>query len=221
MTEGLWEGEDGGPGWGVGIALGGSLFIASPERRSCWKGAEWGQALPKKKSRAGSWEQAGEGPGAGWPAWRRFRSLGSEAVLGSWLEPLISKQRVTWMPGIPEPGLFRCALPPPPTLLPAPRPPRFGGRTVGQRDWDLLSQWHLASPREGLLLPPLLPSPWPPSVFPESAPTASWRRPHPPPRVLSWWLGMAKVSSLSSTRAFKVKVLAAQSLNDYLQSHRL
>ena len=145
MTEGLWEGEDGGPGWGVGIALGG-LFIASPERRSCWKGAEWGQALPKKKSRAGSWEQAGEGPGAGWPAWRRFRSLGSEAVLGSWLEPLISKQRVTWMPGIPEPGLFRCALPPPPTLLPAPRPPASGD---GQ--WDKGTGTCFPS---GTLLPP-------------------------------------------------------------------
>ena len=31
MTEGLWEGEDGGPGWGVGIALGGSLHCESGE----------------------------------------------------------------------------------------------------------------------------------------------------------------------------------------------
>lgn len=52
----------------------------------------------------------------GEPAWRRFRSPGSErqAVLGSWLEPVISQPRVTWMPGIPEPlGCSALAVPPP------------------------------------------------------------------------------------------------------------
>lgn len=63
MTEGLWEGEDGGQGWGVGIALGG-LIIASPARTSCWKGAEWGQALPKKGShRLVPGSRQGRGPG--------------------------------------------------------------------------------------------------------------------------------------------------------------
>lgn len=52
----------------------------------------------------------------GEPAWRHFRSLGSQrqAVLGSSLEPVISSQpRVTWMPGIPEPlGCSTLGCPP-------------------------------------------------------------------------------------------------------------
>lgn len=77
------------------------------------EGRLWGPGSAKeRKSPAGFWERAGEGR-RGRPAWRRFRSPGSErqAVLGSGLEPLIWQRRVTWMPGIPEPGLFRCAPP--------------------------------------------------------------------------------------------------------------
>lgn len=62
----------------------------------------------------------------GGPAWRRFRSLGSErqAVLGSSLEPVILQPRVTWMPGIPEP--LGCSAP----ACPPPLPP-----CLAQRPW--------------------------------------------------------------------------------------
>lgn len=91
-----------------------------------------GARLCQRKEVTGWFLGAGRGGARDWPAWRRFRSLGSEAVLGSWLEPLISKRRVTWMPGIPEPGLFRCArlpLPPHSCLRPA-------RHAAGDGQWD-------------------------------------------------------------------------------------
>lgn len=63
--------------------------------------------------------------GVGEPAWRHFRSLGSErqAVLGSSLEPVISQPRVTWMPGIPEPlGCSTLGRPPSASSLHSPAP---------------------------------------------------------------------------------------------------
>ena len=162
--------------------------------------------MPKKGSHGG-FLGAGRGGAQGWPAWRRFRSLGSGAVLGSRLEPLISKRRVTWMPGIPEPGLFRCARLPLPLhscLCPA-RHAREEGPWDKETCW-----WGLTAPMEGLLLPPLLPSPWPRSVSLESAPTPAWRRRHPPPSFILVAGDGQGLNPLSSTRAFKV--LAAQSL---------
>lgn len=123
----------------------------------------------------------GAGGGRGEAGRRRFRSPGSErlAVLGSRLEPLISQRRVTWMPGIPEPGLFRCACPPAAPSRSGPRPSRAaGGGTLGQRGQDVLrglpfqAQPLAASKACPALLPalgpllslqaPLQPTPWVP-----------------------------------------------------------
>ena len=163
MTEGLWEGEDGGQGWGMGIALGGGGVSSLRVRRGrvAGKGLN-GARLCQRKEGTGWFLGAGRGGARGWPAWRRFRSLGSEAVLGSWLEPLISKRRVTWMPGIPEPGLFRCALPPPPTLLPAPRPPRCGGTDSGTKGLGLAFPVAPCFPQGRPPAPPPAPQPRPP-----------------------------------------------------------
>lgn len=89
--------------------------------------------------------------GVGEPAWRHFRSLGSErqAVLGSSLEPVISQQRrVTWMPGIPEPlGCSALGRPPSasslhtqpcPLHLALPRPLLLWEERVGTKaDWSV------------------------------------------------------------------------------------
>lgn len=74
MTEGLWEGGDGGKGWEVGIALG----VSSLSREDgCWKGAEWGQGFAKeRKSRRVPGSRQGEGP--------RLASLRRFLLPGEW-----------------------------------------------------------------------------------------------------------------------------------------
>lgn len=65
MTEGLWEGGDGGKGWEVGIALGGLIIV-----QRGWvagKGQNGARLCQRKEVTPGSWEQAGEGPRAGQP----------------------------------------------------------------------------------------------------------------------------------------------------------
>ena len=186
--------------------------------RPAVEGRLWGPGSAKeRKSPAGFWERAGEGRG-GRPAWRRFRSPGSErqAVLGSGLEPLIWQRRVTWMPGIPEPGLFRCA---PPRRrrrrrrsLPRPARPHCGRREdtgtkgLGRAGGASLSQGE-RPPAPSTARSPLAPrpvsrirghpglgAPPPPALCPPDR-----------PRVLSWWLGMAKGSGFPApARALEV-----------------
>lgn len=188
---------------GSGIALGGLIIV-----QRGWvagKGQNGARLGQRKEVTAGSWEQAGRGPG--------LASLEALPLPGewgcSWLPPQAINlgRRVTWMPGIPEPGLFRrCArLLPPSALLPVPRP---HAREEGP--WDKRDSAGGASlpPWKASCSPPLLPSPWPRSVSSNLLPPQPGGGGTLPP-VLSWWLGMAKVSSPSSTRAFKV--LVAQS----------
>lgn len=113
--------------------------------------------MPKKGSYgAGFWEPAEEGR-RGWPAWRRFHSLGRErqAVLGSSLEPFISQPRVTWMPGIPEPPGCSTRSPPPTapsrvSSLGARGGERLGQRETGTRSGGPCFEMHIS------LLPPAL-----------------------------------------------------------------
>ena len=121
------------------------------------------------------------------------------------------------MPGIPEPGLFRCARlpllppPPPPALLPAPRPPRCGRRDSGTKGLGLaggasLPPWKAScslhcSPAHGpTLCLPNLPHP-----------SLEAAAPNPQSFILVAGDGQG-LKPPSSTRAFKVKVLVAQSL---------
>lgn len=146
----------------------------------------------------------GAGGGRGEAGRRRFRSPGSErlAVLGSRLEPLISQRRVTWMPGIPEPGLFRCACPPAAPSRSGPRPSRAaGGGTLGQRGQDVLRGGAFLSRRSPQLPPRLVL----PSCLPLAPSSVSRLGSNPHPgfptlpdwsKVLSQWLGVAKVSGL-------------------------
>lgn len=117
MTLGLWE--RGRKGRGAGIWRG---PVAGRRQNgvSCRKGPTSG--AKERKSQESFWEPRVSGG----PAWRRFRSLGSErqAVLGSSLEPVILQPRVTWMPGIPEP--LGCSAP----ACPPPLPP-----CLAQRPW--------------------------------------------------------------------------------------
>lgn len=143
----------------------------------------------------------------GEPAWRRFRSLGSErqAVLGSSLEPVIWQPRVTWMPGIPEPpGCSALGRPPSASSLHSPAPFTWPfppaaalGRESGYKGrlecagggWEGLC----FSRRKGIPLVPLHSLFWPHTPPPPQA-SSTQKIPSQTGRTiaLSWWLGMAK-----------------------------
>ena len=116
------------------------------------------------------------------------------------------------MPGIPEPGLFRCArLPLPPHSCLRPARHGAGGGTVGQRDWDLL-----VGPRFPHGRPPApstAPQPMAPLCVSRicSHPSLEASAPTPQSFILVAGDGQG-VKPPSSSRAFKVKVLVAQSL---------
>lgn len=101
-----------------------------------------------------------------------------QAVLGSGLEPLISKLRVTWMPGIPEPGAVPLC-----PHRPAPPRPRCGRDTgtkgLGSAGGALLSQEKGPAPCSLHSSPRLPASPGPPYIFPGSSPTPCLGAPLP------------------------------------------
>lgn len=146
----------------------------------------------------------------GEPAWRRFRSLGSQrqAVLGSSLEPVISQPRVTWMPGIPEPlGCSAVGRPPSASWLHSPAPFTWlfpslplllwEERVDTKAEWSVqvgggrgsISQGESASPCS---LHSLFCLPHPPLRPPKASSTQKILSQTGRTMVLSWWLGMAK-----------------------------